>query len=219
MHATRRLAGRLPIVVLLLSLMASRDCLGAEDHAGTAQVRAILGRAQFARGNEPFGPLGPGMVLRAGDIVRTATGSAVDLYLGEVPGTVRLTASATLVLEKLSNAGPKAATNFEVQLQLQVGELLGLARPVPPESRFEIKVGNGLAQVIKGRFRVNARGYFVLVDGKALFAHLPTGGEPVAYTLTAPPAVYFSPGAGVQPAPRDLAREVVNQMRSKLPRR
>src|SRR5438093_6641153 len=103
------------------------------------------------------------MVLHAGDVVQTATRSAVDLYLGEVPGTVRLTESATLVLEKLSGANTKSGGNFQVQLNLRSGQLLGLTKPVPSDSRFEIKVSNGIAQVLRGRFRVDASGHFVLV--------------------------------------------------------
>ncbi len=220
MNATRCFARRLPILFLLVVLLPNRACLGAdEQHAGTAKVQGILGQAQYSRNSGPFAPLGPGMVLQPGDVVQTATGSAVDLYLVEGPGALRLTESSTLILEKLSVADEKAGEKFQVLLNLQSGELLGLSKTVSSDSRFEIKVPNGLAQVLRGRFRVDARGYLVLVDGKALFAHIPAEGAPVVHTLTAPPAVYFSPAGGVQPAPRALEREVVNQMRSKLPRR
>jgi hypothetical protein len=59
----------------------------------------------------------------------------------------------------------------------------------------------------------------VVVQGKVLFAYVPTQGEAGAHTLTAPPPVYFDPDAGIQPARKDLQREVISQMRSKLPRR
>jgi len=203
----------------LLALMTIRACFGAEGQAGKVTVRAILGKAQFSRVSGQFTPLGPGMTLRSGDLIQTASDSALDLDFGEGIGTVRLTEDALLVLEKFSIADSKPAANFELQLHLRKGELLGLARHVPSESRFEVKVANGIAQVIEGQFRVDDRSYVVVVKGKILFAHVPPGGEPAAHTLTAPPAVYFSPAEGVRPAPKALEREVVKQMRSKLPRR
>jgi hypothetical protein len=183
-----------------------------------AKVQAILGQAQFSKAGGPFTPLGPGMVLRAGDLVQTATGSAVDLYLGEVAGTVRLTESATLVLDKLTMSD-SSGSGLDVQLNLRGGELLGLVKPVPQDSRFEIKVSNGIAHIIQGRFRMDANGRVVVLEGKAIFAHVPPSGEASAHTLTAPPGVYFAPLEGIQPATKDLTREIMKQMRSKLPRR
>ena len=191
---------------------------GAELQPGQARVQAILGQAQFSKAGAAFMPLGPGMVLRPGDLVQTATGSAVDLHLGEVAGTVRLTESTTLMVDKLMVSGPDGS-GFDVQLALRGGELLGLAKPVPQDSRFEIKVSNGIAQIIQGRFRVDATGRVVVLEGKAIFAHVPPGGEASAHTLTAPPGVYFSPLEGVQPVTKVLAREITKQMHSKLPRR
>src|SRR5438876_12345852 len=86
MNVRHRIATQLAVGFLLLCFPDIWDALGAEAGAGTAKVQSILGRAQFSRGSGPFVPLGPGMVLHAGDLVQTATGSAVDLYLGEIPG-------------------------------------------------------------------------------------------------------------------------------------
>jgi hypothetical protein len=38
------------------------------------------------------------------------------------------------------------------------------------------------------------------------------------HTLSAPPAVYFSPSEGVKPAPKGLVHEVVNQSKARLGR-
>lgn len=205
-------------LAILLVFLTAASCSGADLQPGQAKVKAILGQAQFSRAGAPFTPLGPGMVLRAGDLVQTATSSAVDLYLGEIAGTVRLTESATLVVDKLM-VSDSGGSGFDVQLSLRGGELLGLAKPVPSDSRFEIKLSNGLAHVLQGRFRVDANGRVVVLEGKAIFAHVPTSGEASAHTLTAPPGVYFAPLEGVQPATKDLTREIMKQMRAKLPRR
>ena len=204
--------------LLLLGFFIAIPVTGADLQPGQVKVQAILGQAQFSKAGGAFTPLGPGMVLRPGDLVQTATGSAVDLYLGEIPGTVRLTESATLVVDKLM-MNDSSGSGFDVQLSLRGGELLGLAKPVPKDSRFEIKVSNGLAQIAQGRFRMDATGRVAVLEGKAFFAHVPASGEASVHTLTAPPGVYFAPLEGIQPATKELTREIMKQMRSKLPRR
>ena len=220
MNITRHfVAAELSILPLFLGIFTAIPVTGADMEPGVARVKAILGQAQLSKAGGAFIPLGPGMVVRPGDLVQTATDSAVDLYLGEIAGTVRLTEYATLVVDKLMMSGPSGDSGVDVQLSLRRGELLGLAKPVPHDSRFEIKVSNGLAQVLEGRFRIDAVGRVVVLEGKAIFAHVPSGGEGAAHTLTGPPGAFFNPKDGVQPASKDLTREIVKQMRSKLPRR
>jgi len=219
MNTSRRSNAKSTALWLLAGFLIAAPVAGADLQPGVAKVQAILGLAQFSKAGGAFTPLGPGMVLRPGDLVQTASGSAVDLYLGEIAGTVRLTQSATLMVDKLAAGGTNGASAFDVQLSLRGGELLGLARPVPQGSRFEIKVSNGIAHVMEGRFRMDAGGRVVVLEGKVILAHVPTGGEASAHTLTAPPGVYFAPQEGVQPVSKDLAREIMKQMRPKLPRR
>src|SRR5262249_10122934 len=99
-----RVAVRLFALCLAFSLVGSRAGLAAEDSTNSLKVlvRGILGKAQFSRGGAAFAPLRTGMELNSGDVVQTATGAAVDLYLGDIPGTMRLTESTTLALDKLS---------------------------------------------------------------------------------------------------------------------
>jgi hypothetical protein len=217
MNTSRRSAAGLLALPLLLAFLTGLSCPGADLQPGQAKVKAMLGQAQFSRAGAPFSPLGPGMVLRAGDLVQTATSSAVDLYLGEIAGTVRLTESATLVVDKLM-VSDSGGSGFDVQLSLRGGELLGFAKPVPSDSRFEIKLSNGLAHVLQGRFRVDANGRVVVLEGKAIFAYVPPSGEASAHTLMAPPGVYFAPQEGVQPASKELVREINKQVRARLPR-
>jgi hypothetical protein len=183
------------------------------------KVQAMLGLAQFSKAGGAFTPLGPGMVLRPGDLVQTASGSAVDLFLGDMVGTVRLTESTTLVVDKFTPGNPGTGAGMDVQLNLRGGELLGLAKAVPQDTRFEIKVSNGIARIAEGRFRIDAAGRVVVLEGKAVFAYVAPGGEASAHPLTAPPGVYFAPLEGVQPVSKALDREIKKQMRSKLPRR
>jgi len=219
MNTSRSTIVQLCALLLFASMSIPDNSLGAEGQPGSVKVQGILGQAQLLKVDGGTVPLGPGMVLRAGDVIQSSKGSAVDLHLGETPGTLRLTENTTVVLDKLTAGTAGTAGSFDVELSVRAGEVLGLAKAVPQGSRFEIKVANGIAQILEGRFRIDAQARCVLVEGKVLLAHVPQAGEPSAHALQAPPAVFFAPGLGVQPAPKDLAREIVNQMRSKLPRR
>lgn len=207
-----------PLILVALSLLTTARLL-AEGSAFQAAVTGVLGRAQYSRANGPFTPLGPGMSVRTGDVVQTANDSAVDLDFGNPVGLVRLTENSVLVLEKVTNTDTNQNQGVEVKLNLNGGEIVGLAKKVPEESRFEIKTPVGLNRIVEGRYRVDSRGYFVLIEGKALIAFVPATGEPQAHTLTAPKAVYFSPVEGLNFAPKELEREVIKQLRAKLPRK
>jgi hypothetical protein len=205
--------------LILLTLFALTARLLAAGPLVQVPVKGVLGRAQYSRANGPFIPLGPGMSVRGGDVVQTANGSAVDLDFGSPAGLVRLTENAVLHLDALNKASTNQGGATEIKLNLKSGELLGIAKRVPDEGRFEIKIPVGLVQILEGRYRIDARGYIVLVEGKALLAYVPATGEPQAHTLTAPKPVYFSPAEGLNFAPKELEREVDKQLRAKLPRK
>jgi hypothetical protein len=217
MHITRCPVRFFLILTLLLVAVDQRTSRAAEEPVRTPRVVGMVGRVQFSRETGVFAPLLNGTELRPGDVVRTAVASAVDLDLGSGPGIVRLTESSTLTLDKLPTGQTNSADGgTALEISLGAGELLGQCKASPAGSRFEIKTPLGIAQILHGQFRVQSRGYIVLVDGKLLFAHVPPGGQPSAHTLSAPPACYFTPVAGVRPAPKELVREVKNQWKAKL---
>lgn len=182
--------------------------------SGRAEVRGILGRARVAPAGGAFAVLRGGAALSTGSIIETASESAVDLYLGPAAGVLRLTQGTTVVIEKLNVTGQ----DWEVELDVRQGELLGKASAVPG-SKLMVKTATNLSVVGEGQFRFSARGYIVLLHGKILVGTSPVKGEPVTTPLLAPPAVYYSPTEGVRPAPPALVGEVKNQTRSKLPKR
>lgn len=188
--------------------------LSAQSPLLAAEVKGILGGARYSTGGGPFQPLKGGTVLRPGDVVQTASQSALDLYLGPAAGTVRLTGSATLSIDKMRVND----TASDVELHLRDGELLGKVGAAAGTSKFVVKTAAGFGAVVRGQFRFDARGSLVLLEGKALFVTTPDSGEPVANSLSAPPSVFYLPGAGVRPAPAELEKEVRKQAKVKLPK-
>jgi hypothetical protein len=215
MHITRALIPVLAAALIFNAGLAGLRAAPAASMPAKAVSKGLLGNAQFSRAGGPFQAVSPGVLFEAGDVIQTAAGAALDLDFGSELGTVRLTELTTLVIEKWQGTGP----GYELNLFLRDGEMLGrVTHPMIP-SRFQIKVNTGVGAIVEGQFRLNAKGYLVLLDGKGAYVHAPFGGEPVAHSLTAPPQ-YFSPSSGgVRPAPPELVKEVNSQWRSKLPKR
>jgi len=216
MHITRAL---IPVLAAALIFNAgpaglqAAPATPAESMPAKAISKGLLGKAQFSHGGGPFHPVARGVSFEAGDVIQTAAGAALDLDFGSELGTIRLTELTTLVIEKWQGTGP----GYELNLFLRDGEMLGrVVHPMTP-SRFQIKVNTGVGAIVEGQFRLNSKGYLVLVDGKGAYVHTPVGGEPVAHALTTPPS-FFSPSSGVRPAPPELVKEVNSQWRSKLPK-
>jgi hypothetical protein len=204
------------IVLLPLTFLALATNLCGQTKVLKAQVWGIKGSATYGPAGEVGQRLNPGTVLPVGSIIQTAPGSAVDLHLGKDKGLLRITENTTLILEKLDLMQPGTSNTVEVQLQLQAGSILADVKRLLPGSKYQVKVSNGLVGIRDGQFRINSQGFVVLLNGGLAVVHIPSVGEPHPYTLTAPPAVYFSPLEGVKEAPPPLAQEVQKQLNARL---
>ncbi|MCI0747888.1 MAG: hypothetical protein L0Y58_20980 [Verrucomicrobia subdivision 3 bacterium] len=177
-----------------------------------AEVSGVAGTAFFQAPGQPETQLRAGTRVVPGAVIRTGPAAAVDLYLGSDGGVLRLTQNTVLSVEKLEQTN--AIT--DIYLYLQQGTALGNGSRIRPGLRYRIKVANGVAAIGDAAFRLHAEGYAVVVSGKAQFAYITPAGNPEIFSMTAPPAVYFSPTEGVKGAPRELVREVTDQSKAKL---
>jgi hypothetical protein len=218
MHTKRTAHDSHSVWLLCLALMAGLADGVAAPAPAKALLVGLLGTAQYSRAGGPFIPVKKGAIFETGDVIKTERGGAMDIFFGPLAGTVRMTELSTLVIEKSVAAEGRDGAAFELNLSLREGEILGRVERHGGASRFQVKVPVGLGAIVEGPFRIDARGYVVLLDGKCVFVHMPPTGDPVPHTLQAPPAAYFSPTEGVRPAPAALVREVTNQNRSKLPK-
>jgi hypothetical protein len=207
-------------LVLSLAVLAAalwHSPLQAQALAGKGVVRAIKGSANYSTDGVTFLPLKTGAVLPPGSVIKTAPASTVDVFLGSSAGIIRIEENSTLALDKLTLTDTGADTVVDVQLNLPEGTMLFNAGKLSAASKYEIKVPNGVAGIRGTKGRVASTSYIVLLDGTLIFVYVPTGQQPVPYTLVAPPPVYFSPLEGVKPAPQDLIREVVGQFAALTP--
>ncbi len=208
---------KLTTSLVALSALVTTLVIGANSYAqstpGRAEVRAVKGTAYVSPSTgAPMEPLKPNMVLEQSATIKTGPASTVDLFLGRSAGVVRVTENSTLALDKLTFTETGADMVVEVQLNLTEGTILGNVSKLATASKYEIKVPNGVAGIRGTQYRISANGYIVLLQGTMIFVYVPPGGQPVPYTLQAPPPVYFSPIEGVKPAPEDLIQEVRGQL-------
>ncbi|HXG49155.1 MAG TPA: FecR domain-containing protein [Methylomirabilota bacterium] len=212
MRLLQTLGRRASWLPMLLTLWMMAGPLRAQTLPGRAEVRAIKGQAFVSVGAAPARPLKVGTVLLTGATIRTGPDSLVDLFLGNSAGVLRITENSTLVLDRLTLIETGLDRVVEVQLNLPEGQILGNVNKLSGASKYEIKVPNGVAGIRGTRFRFGAKGDVVLLDGALIFVHVGPGGNPVPYTMTAPPAVMFSPSTGVQLATPAVIQEVTGQM-------
>lgn len=186
------------------------------DNAAGAQLRvaAVQGSATLSLPGQPDRRLKVGDALGRSAVITTGRAGAVDLFLGNSGGTIRLTQSTTLSVSEF-NVNPQGVLT-NLQVHLRAGSILGLGNQLPSTSRYQVQVSNGFIDILARQYRISSNGFLVAMDGLLVFAHIPKGGEPTLVEVKAPPAVYFFPGEGVQPAPPELQQEVTAQVQARL---
>lgn len=190
--------------------------LAADVEPTAARVAAVLRSASVFVAGNPSIALTPGTDIKEGAVITTGPRSAVDLFLGNEAGTIRLTENATLAITKFKVGAEQKVE--EIQLHLSAGSLLGLGNKLPQEKLYQIKITSGVIDVQARQFRIGSDGLVVAVDGKLLFAHIAAEGtKPVLHELKAPPPVYFWPTLGIRPAPQALISEIAGQAKIQLP--
>jgi len=211
MNLTQSLSKKLAPLVAGLATLTLAFTLDAQTAPGKVEVRAIKGSALYSVSGGPVASLKVRAVLGAGTIIKTAADSTVDLFLGNSAGVVRIIENSTLGLDKLLITNTGADTVIENQLNLPEGTMLFNVNKLSAASKYEVKLPNGVAGIRGTKGRLSSNAFIVLIDGALVYVHVPQGGNPTPYSLSAPPPVYFSPAEGVKPAPESLIAEVNRQ--------
>ena len=207
-------AGRLPHYAAALLGLALTLALPLRAQTPIkAEVRAVKGKATQSVAGGPAKPVRVGARLGPGTTIKTGPDTVVDLFLDSAAGVVRVAENATLLLDKLAVTDTGVDKVVNVRLNLSEGAILGNVNKISAASKYEIKIPSGVAGIRGTRFRCHANATLVLLDGTLVFTHAPAGGPPKNYTLTAPPAVTFTPQEGVQPAAPEVVRVVETQAR------
>ena len=190
------------------------------------EVRNIKGQATYSVPGGPGKPMKIGQTLIAPTTVKTGPESTVDLFLGSTAGIVRIAQNTSISIDKLTTMETGADAVVEAQMNLPKGQIFFDVNKISQASRYEIKVPYGVAGIRGTGGAINdgtpnpqpdfggrSLPPVLLTDGRLIQVYNPPGGAaPVAYTLTAPPAVAWSPTGGVQPAPQEDINFVSGQI-------
>lgn len=164
---------------------------------GSAKVVRVVGDAQaITAGNERH-PLKPGDIVKPGTVLQTASGSQVDLVLGNsdedlgrqilqpsftyrpegnaTANAIRMFSDTTLSLDKLSSTQTGADTVTETQLDLRTGKIFGTVKKMAGASKYEVKYPNGVAGIKGAVFLMRADGTTSVYSGAVVLAYLKAG--------------------------------------------
>jgi hypothetical protein len=220
-----QIKGRIAWTVLASYVVGLAATAHAQPAPIQAEVRHVKGVATYSVPGGPGKPLKQGMTLLAPTTVKTGGESTVDLYLGQSAGLIRIAQNTSVSIDKLTRTETGADDVIEAQMNLPKGQLFFDVNKLSQASRYEIKVPYGVAGIRGTGGAINdgtpnplpeyggkSLPPVLLTDGRLIQVYNPPGGQPVAYTLTAPPAQAWSPTGGVQPAPIEDVRFVNSQI-------
>src|SRR5437762_2179215 len=137
-----------------LALFMSFGLCDARAQLGKAEVQGVKGIATYTFGGGSAMQVRRGLALPAGAVLRVDHDSAVDLYFGAEVGTIRVLQNTIVALDKLDRN--------QTLLTLTEGQMMGWDAKVPATSEYQVKLPNGIAGILQGRYRLDSRSYLVL---------------------------------------------------------
>jgi len=182
--------------------LASIATVSAQATDGIAKVVAKVGDARyFVTGDSTPHDVKVGMILKPGTTIQTASGPGnyVDLVLNNAaavapPGGsgpsdishiqpkaeqdgVRINENTVLAVDKLSvnNTGADIVTDTE--MDLKAGSILGTVKKLTPNSKYEVKIPNGVAGIRGTIYYLSASGILRVVSGSVVVAYVGPGGN------------------------------------------
>jgi hypothetical protein len=191
--------------------LATIPSLSAETTDGIAKVVAVGGHARyFLPGDSKSHDLSPGMVLKPGTIIQTASGAGnyVDIVLNnshaiEAPEAtpseiasysqkpmaeqdgIRLKENTVLSIDKLTVTQTGADTVTDTELDLKAGKILGTVKKLSPTSKYEVKVPNGVAGIRGTIYSLSANGILQVLTGAVVLAYVGPDGNVVTQVVNA----------------------------------
>jgi len=206
------------VAIVAASLLAEVQAQSMKQ--GNAEVKAVRGTAKYSSGGGVWVPLKTGTVLRPGAVIQTGVDSYVDLFLKQNGPVVRVTAETTLGLDKLNYDGAGNDAVIETQLDLQSGRIIGNVKKLSSNSKYQIKLPNGVAGIRGTDYDISVRPLgnnkwdirVTSVTGTLVGSVVVDGRE---VTGVAHDGQTWRPETGVEPTPEDVlayARGVIREL-------
>ena len=221
MSLIKNILGGLVVGVVGMALASSSSALAKDI---PAKVVRITGMARYTTDNAVWHPLTEGQVLPQGAIIQTGEASKVDIILGQgsvnhdpapmgntttynpaaEQNLVRLSENTTLGLDKLTSTQTGGETMEETQLDLRAGTIFGTVKKLSTNSRYEIKLPNGVAGVRGTIYLVSASGVVAVLEGSVMVAYM--GANGAVMTQEVPAGYQFDTRTGQLTPLTDILR-------------
>jgi hypothetical protein len=203
------------ISVAVASLAALAVCVSTASAQNTekrmARVTSLAGEATYSSGSSEFRPLAVGTRLSDGDVVKTGTGSHVDIDLGDNVGVLQIVPRSTLGVQTLKITRTGAEPITETQLDLREGALFAKVNKLAKGSIYEIRTPKGIAGVRGTTLFLTADGQLTVGEGMAAIAY-PNNGGVDTYIVKAGETVGPN-DKPPRPAPGQVLRDIVEALR------
>lgn len=170
------------LAMVLLAAVAT-SLSAAEQHAGFAKVRFVVGNATVTKPGGQSQKLVKEMVLHTGDTITTDDASHVDLYLANNNGHIQVSKNSVLKLDSLTYSYSGVELVHNTQLDLQKGVLYGDVRKMSTASKYEIKTKVGVAGIRGTRYRITAEGDVTVTEGAVIVSVKQADGTFKTYTV------------------------------------
>lgn len=144
--------------------------------ANKAVVRAVRGTVDVSsNGGKSWQKARVGLYMAANSMVRTASESSVDLFLGENGPVVRVTPSTQLGIDKLDLENTGIEKVIDTQLDLKNGKILGSVKKMAAASKYEVKTPVGIAGIRGTEYSIDSRGNLNVVTGTVVIVYIIDG--------------------------------------------
>ncbi|MCU0786355.1 MAG: DUF11 domain-containing protein [Verrucomicrobia bacterium] len=219
----------------LIVTTGDHELVAQITNQGATEVTQIQGSARFASANNVWQPLQVGDSLTAGAVVQTTADSLVDLRLEgqdsnpadkegkchhekkDLYAALRLHENTFLALDKLASGSDGNIPVTDTQLDLRTGVLFAIFKPLSVQSKFEVKVPNGVVGVRQGggHLMITAEGDVAILGGTAVAVYATDQGGQI--TVIVPDGQMFDQGTGtLTPLPKEVRKEMEREARQLL---
>ena len=236
MKQTRTLAGW--VVACGIAVAMITNVSAGDAKARTGKVVRVKGAARYSVGNNVWLPLKVGEALKAGAIIQTAKGSAVDISFEEQyvaassaqaaassssaashmnlfqpsieQDMVRLGEDTVVSVDKLSVVETGADTITETELDLRKGRVFGTTKKMSAGSQYKVKIPNGIAGIRGTIYTLSADGSVQVLVGSVVIAYTQPDGTVVTQVVNGG-YQYDAKSGQITPIPDFNQKELVRE--------
>ena len=237
MKETRNLLNSLVLCGVTLAMVSTLAAQTADQ--GVAKVVWLKGEARFSTGgNNDWQLLKAGDVVKPGMLIQTASGSKLDIVLGDGSAPVAQAASVSTIsyrptteqnvvriwentllgVDKLIKTHTGADLVTETLLNLKAGHITGTVKKMSAASKYEVKIPSGVASIRGTVYDLTAEGVLKILSGSGVMAYPGPDGTPLTQVVNE--MQQFDAHTGVLTALPEFdrvgLRTIVNQLLSGL---